>query len=460
MQRFAAVWTPEQLAGHRRANVHLHRIVKEAFAWTGEALRAAREIDEFDVQQLHRRGLRGGQPDLGRGDPIVGVNANSADPHYMPDAERCAPIRKGDFLLIDLWAKETAPASVYADITWCGVCAAAPTDRQARDLGRRRPPPATPACAWCRIGIQSQPVRGFEVDDATRAVIDAAGYGEYFIHRTGHSIHVTDHGPGANMDNLETHDTRPLIAMTCFSIEPGIYFAGDFGVRTEINVVLRPDGGRGHRRRAAARAAAPAFVSEPPSPDPGAARRPLSSRNTAWAAALSRALVRWRIRPNAISLFSVAATAGSGAALIAAPRCPSAAGAATLYIAAAAGIQLRLLCNLMDGMVAVEGRMGGPLGELYNDLPDRFADAFVLVGAGYSLSDWPYGVELGWLVAGARDPHRLRAGARGRGGREALLPRPDGQAAPHGRDDRRLPARRGRAASRAGRSASCRRRWR
>jgi phosphatidylglycerophosphate synthase len=140
-------------------------------------------------------------------------------------------------------------------------------------------------------------------------------------------------------------------------------------------------------------------VSTAASPEPGSARRPLSSRDTAWAAALSRALVRWRIRPNAISLFSVAATAGSGAALVAAPRCPSAAGAAALYIAAAAGIQLRLLCNLMDGMVAVEGGMGGPLGELYNDLPDRFADAFVLVGAGYALRDWPHGVELGWLVA-------------------------------------------------------------
>lgn len=144
-------------------------------------------------------------------------------------------------------------------------------------------------------------------------------------------------------------------------------------------------------------------MSDAPTSAAATARRPLSSRNTAWAAALARRLVDWRIRPNAISLLSVAAAAAGGAALIAAARCASTAGAVTLYVAAAAGIQLRLLCNLMDGMVAVEGGMGGPLGELYNDLPDRFADAFVLVGAGYAAGQAStgraFGVELGWLVA-------------------------------------------------------------
>lgn len=239
VQQFAAVWTPDQMAGHRRANVHLHRIVKEAFAFTGDALRAGRAIGEFEVQQFitaafHKEGL------VWADEPIVGVNGNAADPHYMPNAEKSQPIRKGDFLLIDLWAKEGAADSVYADITWCGVCAAAPTARQAevwgvatagRDAG----------LALVQERYPKQIVRGFEVDDATRGVIERAGYGAKFIHRTGHSIHTTDHGPGANIDNYETHDTRPLIAGTCFSIEPGIYFAGDFGVRTEINVLLRPD---------------------------------------------------------------------------------------------------------------------------------------------------------------------------------------------------------------------------
>jgi Xaa-Pro aminopeptidase len=239
-QRFAATWSQEQLEGHRRANVHLHRIVLEAFNRVGGALRRGDQVDEYSVQRFildafEQAGL------WAEADPIVGVNANSADPHYQPTADHTAPIREGDFLLIDLWAKEKVPASVYADITWCGVCAASITDRQqevfsvvagARDAG------------WelVRSRYPHQPVRGFEVDDATREVIRRAGYADRFIHRTGHSIGISDHGQGANMDNLETHDTRQLLAMTGFSIEPGIYLTGDFGVRSEINVALTPEG--------------------------------------------------------------------------------------------------------------------------------------------------------------------------------------------------------------------------
>ncbi len=239
VQRFAATWSPEQYAGHCRANDHLHRIVKAAFAMTGEALKAGRTLDEHAVQQWILAEFD--KADLVAADPpIVGVNAHAADPHYMPGPSGSAPIRKGDFLLIDLFAKEKTAGSVYADITWCGVCAAAPTERQqeiwsiavaARDAGLKLVQDRYPR----------EIVRGYEVDDATRAVIDKAGYGKYFIHRTGHSIHTTDHGPGANMDNLETHDVRRLVPWTCFSIEPGIYFPGDFGVRTEINVVLTPE---------------------------------------------------------------------------------------------------------------------------------------------------------------------------------------------------------------------------
>jgi Xaa-Pro dipeptidase len=235
-QAFAATWSPEQLAGHRRANVHLHRIALEAFARVGATLRRGDEIDEYAVQRFILDAFE--QVGLwAESDPIVGVNAHSADPHYQPGPDASSVIRKGDFLLIDLWAKEKTVGSVYADITWVGVCAASPTDRHqeifsivaaARDAG------------WelVRSRYPKQPVRGFEVDDATRAVIQKAGYGDYFIHRTGHSIGITDHGQGANMDNLETHDTRQLLPMTGFSIEPGIYLPGDFGVRSEINVAL------------------------------------------------------------------------------------------------------------------------------------------------------------------------------------------------------------------------------
>lgn len=239
VQRFAAVWSPAQLEGHRRANTHLHRIVREAFDLVAGHLRADRPIDEYRVQRFiveafDQAGMHA------EADPIVGVNGHAADPHYVPSAETSTAIRRGDFLLIDLWAKEKAEGSVYADICWCGVAAASPTDRQqeiwtvvreARDAGielvRSR---------WPRT-----PLHGYEVDDAVRAVVRRAGYGERFIHRTGHSIGVQDHGQGANMDNLETHDTRRLIAMTGFSIEPGVYLPDDFGVRSEVNVALTPE---------------------------------------------------------------------------------------------------------------------------------------------------------------------------------------------------------------------------
>ena len=238
-QRFAATWSEDQLAGHRRACGHLHAIAKQAFGLVRVALKGGDAINEYSVQRFilssfDEAGLHT------ESDPIVAVNAHAADPHYQPSAESSAPIRRDDFLLIDLWAKEKAPDSVYADITWCGVCAAAPTERQqeifgvavaARDAG----------IDLVRSRYPGEPIRGFEVDDAVRAVIDDAGYGQYFIHRTGHSIGIEDHGQGANIDNFETHDSRQLLPMTGFSIEPGIYIPDDFGVRTEVNMALTPE---------------------------------------------------------------------------------------------------------------------------------------------------------------------------------------------------------------------------
>ena len=239
-QRFVAVWSQAQLDSHRRASTHLHEIVLLAFDQITQAFNDDRDVDEYAVQQFilgqfTSRGL------VTEADPIVGVNRNAADPHYQPTAERTSPISRGDFVLIDLWCKEAEADSIYGDITWCGVAAASPTDRQqeifeivrdARDAGLN----------LVRARFPEQPVAGYEVDDATRQVIDDAGYGEYFIHRTGHSIGVTDHGPGANIDNFETHDTRLLIPMTGFSIEPGIYLPDEFGVRLEIDVALTPEG--------------------------------------------------------------------------------------------------------------------------------------------------------------------------------------------------------------------------
>jgi len=242
-QRFAACWSVEQLAGHRRAAAHLLTIVHAAFARVGAALARGDELDEYVVQ----RGILDAFEQAGlwsESDPIVGVNAHSADPHYQPGPGHSSPIRRGDFLLIDLWAKERAPDSVYADITWCGVCAPSPTERQAEIFGHVAAA-RDAALQLVRSRYPRQPVQGFEVDDAARDVIRKAGYGERFFHRTGHSIGTSDHGQGANIDNLETHDTRRLLPMTCFSIEPGIYLPGDFGVRSEINVVLLPQAPEG-----------------------------------------------------------------------------------------------------------------------------------------------------------------------------------------------------------------------
>lgn len=242
-QRFAATWSATQLAGHRRAAAHLHAIVHAAFGRVSAALARGDELDEYTVQ----RGILDAYEQAGlwaESDPIVGVNAHSADPHYQPGPGRSAPIRRGDFLLIDLWAKERQPESVYADITWCGVCAPSPSDRQAEVFGHVAAA-RDAALELVRSRYPRQPVRGFEIDDAARAVIRKAGFGDRFIHRTGHSIGISDHGQGANMDNLETHDTRLLLPMTGFSIEPGIYLAGDFGVRSEINVALL-GAGAGH----------------------------------------------------------------------------------------------------------------------------------------------------------------------------------------------------------------------
>src|SRR5262249_42735615 len=168
--------------------------------------------------------------------PIVGVNANASNPHYEPTATDSAAIRSGDFVLIDLWAKLDQPRSVYYDITWTGVCGEATPEmrevfaivRGARDRAIERVK---------RAMMAREELRGFEVDDAARGYIREKGLGQYFVHRTGHSIGEDVHGTGANMDNLETHDERKVIPWTCFSIEPGVYLQ-TFGVRSEVNVFV------------------------------------------------------------------------------------------------------------------------------------------------------------------------------------------------------------------------------
>jgi Xaa-Pro dipeptidase len=236
IQHFEARWTPEALESHLEAGRRVDGVRREAFALIGERTRNGGSIEELEVKQFvlsefARHGMV--TPD----GPIVGVNANAANPHYEPEPGMTLPIRRGDFVLLDMWAKLDQPGTVFYDITWTGFCGTDPPEkirnvftivRDARDRAVERVKSAVSA---------GQVVRGFEVDDAARSYIAGKGYGPQFTHRTGHSIGQEVHGNGANMDNLETHDERRVVPWTCFSIEPGIYL-DDFGVRSEVNVFV------------------------------------------------------------------------------------------------------------------------------------------------------------------------------------------------------------------------------
>lgn len=237
VQRFEAVWDDAQLASHREAADKLRRIVDEAFRFVATSLPARTTLNEYGLQQfiLSRFGEHGlitGSP------PIVAVNAHSADPHYSPGPRGSWAIGPGDLVLIDLWAKRPEPRSVYADITWTGYVGPAVPSRQ-REIFEivREARDAALAFVRTRVAAGDFPC-GWEVDEVCRQVIRKAGYGERFLHRTGHSIGEEVHGNGANMDNLETRDGRRLIPRTCFSIEPGIYLTGKFGIRSELDVYL------------------------------------------------------------------------------------------------------------------------------------------------------------------------------------------------------------------------------
>ena len=231
VQRFEAVWTDVQWHSHVRAADAVGDTVHAAFDY----LRSAAPVSEYEVQRFilerfARHGLTTHHP------PVVAAGAHSADPHYTPGPEGSAVIRPGDFVLIDLWAKE--PHGVYADITWTGFMGTSVPDRY-RTIFEivRTARDAAVAFVEDRVG-QGQAFSGHEVDAAARAVITDAGHGDRFIHRTGHSIGEEVHGNGANMDGTETRDTRRVLPRTCFSIEPGIYLPGEFGVRSEIDVYV------------------------------------------------------------------------------------------------------------------------------------------------------------------------------------------------------------------------------
>ena len=239
-QRMEARLSEAQAAGHQAAAHSVLQAKDYAFAWIGEKLRDGKTITEYDVQQeilgqFDAMDLVTDHP------PIVAVNAKSSDPHYAPTATDTQAIKAEDFILIDLWAKQKEPDAVFADTTWVAYAGkTVPAQyveifeivKEARDRAVR---------FICERWERDEPIYGYQVDDCVRGYITEEGYGDFFIHRTGHNIGTVIHGNGVNLDNLETRDRRTLIPGVCFSIEPGIYLS-DFGVRTEIDVFLAGPG--------------------------------------------------------------------------------------------------------------------------------------------------------------------------------------------------------------------------
>ena len=235
VSRFYAVWTPGNLESHRRAAAVIAGIAHDAMKRAGDAARQGTPVTEFSLQQWIREQFASNGLNTDHG-PIVAIGPNAANPHYEPAAEGSATINSGDILLIDLWAREDD--GVFADQTWMGSLG----DPGERDLAIwsavRDARDAALTLLRERISA-GQPLSGGEVDDAARAVITSRGYGDHFIHRTGHSIDARDlHGSGPHIDNLETREERRLIPGVGFSIEPGTYLAGDVGMRSEVNGIV------------------------------------------------------------------------------------------------------------------------------------------------------------------------------------------------------------------------------
>jgi Xaa-Pro dipeptidase len=235
VSRFEAVLTPEQEKSHYEAQAKIDAILDAGFREIGSRVRSGAGTTEYAMVEWLQRAM-GDAGLVWEHGPNVSVNANSANSHYEPTAEVHAPIRSGDFLLIDIWARPNREDVTYYDITWTGVVDREPTAeeqtvfntvRNARDAAIDKVKQAFAAC---------KPIAGWEADDAARAVIREAGYADYFTHRTGHNIASELHGNGAHLDNLETHDERLLLPHTCFSVEPGIYLK-NFGIRSEVNMM-------------------------------------------------------------------------------------------------------------------------------------------------------------------------------------------------------------------------------
>jgi Xaa-Pro dipeptidase len=236
IQEFEARWSEEQLKLHLEAGKLVDQVRSDAFDFLGARIRSLDPVTEFEIQQfiLSRFSQFGLTTAHG---PIVGVNANASDPHYEPHRDRTSHIQGGDLVLIDLWAKLSQPGAVYYDITWTGFCGETVPEHIGRVFEIVKNARKKASSFAIRKASNEESFAGYEVDDVARDYIQEQGFGDFFFHRTGHSIGTDVHGTGANMDNFESHDERRVIPRTCFSIEPGIYLP-EFGIRSEVNVYV------------------------------------------------------------------------------------------------------------------------------------------------------------------------------------------------------------------------------
>ncbi|HTV81633.1 MAG TPA: Xaa-Pro peptidase family protein [Acidobacteriaceae bacterium] len=235
VSRFQSVLSREQVQSHYEAQRALDEIVAEGFLTIGNRARSVSPATEHEMMVWFQEAMRRAGLTTDHG-PNVSANENSSDSHYEPNAEDSRRIRTGDFVLIDIWARRDRPGTCWYDITWTGVVGRAPTDRERTIFAIVRDARNAAIEAVRDAFTNNRPIAGFEADDAARGVIERAGYGQYFTHRTGHNIGTELHGSGTHLDNLETHDERQILPSTCFSVEPGIYLP-EFGVRSEVNMI-------------------------------------------------------------------------------------------------------------------------------------------------------------------------------------------------------------------------------
>lgn len=240
--QFEAHLSMEDWKSHQKAGEVMQKVKDDTFKEIADRIKKGEYPSEFDIQQFMHDEMRQNNMTWPDG-PIVAINENAADPHFEPTAENSFKMKKGDLVLLDLWAKKNTPGSIYYDITWMGFIGETVPEKMADIFAIICNARETAVDLIRERFKKGEPIYGWEVDKTCRGVIEKAGYGDYFVHRTGHNIGEEVHGNGVHMDNLETKDERKLLPGTCFSIEPGIYLPEKkMGFRTEIDVFITEEG--------------------------------------------------------------------------------------------------------------------------------------------------------------------------------------------------------------------------